>query len=193
MGCSASGYLPSSDSYSHDSRPSTSSTYRGTSKAVSEVASQASSILYLNQLNRVRPTSKSVIRHFHMSSKLHRQCLWHHLPQLICRGCAPSPKGPPASFTPTPGEAHVIMSTSFEDLRMLRRQIPKMDNHGFNQIHPKDNIICVVQKTMGRRYIHMREAAAWVLNGTHWFSLLKQTMMIVILCRDWSDASKFST
>ena len=79
-------------------------------------------------------------------------------------------------------------STSFEDLCMLRRQIPKMDNHGFNQ---KDNIICDVQKTMGRHYIHMREAAAWVLNGTHWFSLLKQPMMIVIWCRDWSDASKF--
>ena len=48
-----------------------------------------------------------------------------------------------------------------------------MDDHGFNQIYPKDNIICVVQKTMGRHYIHMREAAAWVFNGSHWFSLLK--------------------
>ena len=44
------------------------------------------SILYLNQLSRVRPTSKSDIRHFHMINRLHRQCLWHHLPQLICRG-----------------------------------------------------------------------------------------------------------
>ena len=45
---------------------------------------------------------------------------------------------------------------------------------------------------MGRHYAHMREvAAAWVRNGTHWFSLLKQPMMIVIWCRDWSDASKF--
>ena len=37
----------------------------------------------------------------------------------------------------------------------------------------------------------MSEVAAWVLNATHWFSLLKQPMMIVIWCRDWSDASKF--
>ena len=84
-------------------------------------------------------------------------------------------------------------STSFEDLCVLRRQIPKMDDHGFNQIYPKDNIICVVQKTMGRYYIHMRETAAWVLNGTHWFSLLKQPVMIVIWCRDRSDASKFQS
>ena len=81
--------------------------------------------------------------------------------------------------------------TSFEDLCMLRKQIPKMDDHGFKQIYPNDNVICVVQKTSGRHFIHMREAATWVLNGTHWFSLLKQPMMIVIWCRDWSDASKF--
>ena len=39
--------------------------------------------------------------------------------------------------------------------------------------------------------LKMREVAAWVLNATHWYSLLKQLMMIVIWCRDWSDASKF--
>ena len=37
----------------------------------------------------------------------------------------------------------------------------------------------------------MREVAAWVLNATHWFSLLKQPMMIIIWCRDVSDAAKF--
>ena len=37
----------------------------------------------------------------------------------------------------------------------------------------------------------MSEAAAWVLNATHWFSLLKQPMMIVIWCHDWEDASRF--
>ena len=37
----------------------------------------------------------------------------------------------------------------------------------------------------------MRKVAAWVLNGTHWFSLLRQPMMIVIWCRDWDDASRF--
>ena len=39
--------------------------------------------------------------------------------------------------------------------------------------------------------VKMREVAAWVLNATHWFSLFKQPMMIVIWCRDCSDASKF--
>ena len=147
---------------------------------------------------------------------------------------APSPKGPPASFLPTPvnvqqmdscaaaalpGERrrfYKIRSPSdidwsrplkeqlepnlkggpdktktFEELCMLRSNIPKLDDHGFQQIYPSDNIICVTQKTGGRHFIHMREAAAWVINGTHWFSILKQPMMIVIWCRDWEEASKF--
>ena len=37
----------------------------------------------------------------------------------------------------------------------------------------------------------MREAAAWVLNGTHWFSTLQQPMMIIVWCHNWEDASKF--
>ena len=42
-----------------------------------------------------------------------------------------------------------------------------------------------------RHFIHLREAAAWVINGTHWFSVLKQPMMIVTWCLNWEDASKF--
>ena len=90
------------------------------------------------------------------------------------------------NFTGGPRE-----TTSFDDLCMLRRQIPKMDKRSFDQIYPNDNIIRVVQKTHGVHEVHMREVAAWVLTGTHWFSLLKQPMMIVIWCRDWSDAAKF--
>ena len=82
-------------------------------------------------------------------------------------------------------------SKSFEDLCMLRKQVPRMDNHMFDQIYPRDNVIYVVQKTHGVREVKMREVAAWVLNATHWFSLLKQPMMMVIWCRDWIDASKF--
>ena len=82
-------------------------------------------------------------------------------------------------------------STPFEDLRMLRKNIPKMTDHGFKQIYPHDNIIRVTQKTSGTHYLHTRGVAAWVLNGTHGFSLLKQPMMIVIWCRDWNDASRF--
>ena len=74
---------------------------------------------------------------------------------------------------------------------MLRSNIPKMNDNTFQQIYPNDNIICVIQKSGGRHFIHMREAAAWALNGTHWFSKLKQPMMIVIWCRDWNDVSKF--
>ena len=155
----------------------------------------------------------------------------------MSRMSAPRPKGPPASFMPTPGDVQHVSSCAaaadtgnpnerhriyrvrsstdinwsvplkeqlepnfkggpseskpFEELRMLRRQIPKMDNDGFKQIYPHDNIIRVTQKTSGTHYLHMREVAAWVLNGTHWFNLLKQPMMIVIWCRDWSDASRF--
>ena len=54
---------------------------------VPEMASQATLKHPLPQpAQQVRPTSKCVTRHFHMSSKLHRQRLWHHLLQLICRG-----------------------------------------------------------------------------------------------------------
>ena len=82
-------------------------------------------------------------------------------------------------------------SKSFEDLCLLREQIPGLSNSTFNQIYPSDNVIRVVQKSHGVHDVKMREVAAWVLNATHWFSLLKQPMMIVIWCRDWSDASKF--
>ena len=37
----------------------------------------------------------------------------------------------------------------------------------------------------------MSEVAAWVLNATHWFSLLQQPMMVTVWCHDWEDASKF--
>ena len=155
----------------------------------------------------------------------------------MSRMSAPSPKGPPAAFTPTPGDVqhvsscaaaalpgnpnerhrfHTIRSPTdidwscplkeqlepnfkggpdqskpFEELCMLRRKIPKTNDDTFQQIYPKDNIICVIQKTSGRHYIHTREVAAWMLHGTHWFNLLKQPMMSVIWCRDWNDASKF--
>ena len=152
----------------------------------------------------------------------------------MSRMSAPSPKGPPASFLPTPGDVQQASSCAaaelprdgrrrykirspsdidwsrplkeqlapnftggpdktkpFEELGMLRSNIPKMNDDTFQQIYPNDNIICVIQKTSGRHFVHMREAAAWVLNGTHWFSILKQPMMIVIWCRDWNDASKF--
>ena len=82
-------------------------------------------------------------------------------------------------------------SKSFDGLRLLRKQIPRLDNWYFNQIYPSDNVIRVVQRSHGVHEVKMHEVAAWVLNATHWYSLLKQPMMIVIWCRDWSDASKF--
>ena len=74
---------------------------------------------------------------------------------------------------------------------MLRSNIPKINDDTFQQIYPSENIICVLQKTGGRHFVHMRVSPEWVINGTHWFSILKQPMMIVIWCRDWDEASKF--
>ena len=156
----------------------------------------------------------------------------------MSRQGTPSPKGPPASYMPTPPEVKSMStsapaavpegrmtdngkyrtirsatdidwtrplheqlepnlkggprsSTTFEDLCMLRAKIPKLSKQVFDDIFPSDNIITVVQKSRGVHRVHMSEAAAWVLNATHWFSLLKQPMMIVIWCHDWEDASKF--
>ena len=151
----------------------------------------------------------------------------------------PSPKGPPASFMPTPEEVQQMSSSSpavdpedtfsgrgrykrvrssteidwtrplevqlepnlkggpdpsnsFEELRLLRKQIPKLSISTFNQIYPSDNVIRVVQKPHGVHEVKMREVAARVLNATHWFNLLKQPMMIVIWCRDWSEQASFN-
>ena len=62
-------------------------------------------------------------------------------------------------------------STSFDDLCMLRAQIPKLTKQVFDDIYPHDNVITVVQKGHGVHHVHMSEVAAWVLNATHWFSL----------------------
>ena len=48
-----------------------------------------------------------------------------------------------------------------------------------------------LKRQAARHFVHLREAAAWVINGTHWFSVLKQPMMIVIWCLNWEEASKF--
>ena len=77
------------------------------------------------------------------------------------------------------------------DLRTLRARVPELTNQLFEGIFPADNVITAVQKSHGVHKIHMREAAAWVLNGTHWFSILQQPMMVIVWCHDWEDASKF--
>ena len=82
-------------------------------------------------------------------------------------------------------------STTPAELRMLRAQIPKLTKHLFDGLFPADNTITAVQKNHGVHKIHMSEAAAWVLNATHWFSLLEQPMMVIVWCHNWEDASKF--
>ena len=57
----------------------------------------------------------------------------------------------------------------------LRAKVPELTNVLFNGIFPADNVITAVQKNHGVHKIHMSEPAAWVLNGTHWFSLLIAT------------------
>ena len=76
---------------------------------------------------------------------------------------------------------------------MLRSKIPRLSHSLFNdnEIYPSDNIIRVVQKSHGEHHVKMSEVAAWVLNATHWYALLKQPMMVVVWCHDWSDASRF--
>ena len=77
------------------------------------------------------------------------------------------------------------------DPYMLRAQIPKLSKHLFDGLFPADNTITAVQKSHGVHVIHMSEVAAWVLNATHWFSLLQQPMMVIVWCHNWEDASKF--
>ena len=61
------------------------------------------------------------------------------------------------------------------ELSARRAQVPELTNQLFERIFPRDNVITVVQKNHGVHKIHMREVAAWVLNGTHWFSVLQAT------------------
>ena len=81
-------------------------------------------------------------------------------------------------------------TTSQAELRVLRAQIPKLTKHLFDGLFPADNTITAVQKNHGVHKIHMSEVATWVLNATHWFSLLDQPMMVIVWCHNWEDASK---
>ena len=85
---------------------------------------------------------------------------------------------------PSPGKSQA-------ELRALRAKVPELSNFILSGLFPADNVITAVQKNHGVHKIHMSEPAAWVLNATHWFSLLEQPMMIVIWCHNWEDASKF--
>ena len=96
-----------------------------------------------------------------------------------------------SSLNPTSREV-LDRSTSQAELRLLRSQIPKLTKHLFDGLFPADNIITAVQKNHGVHKIHMSEVATWVLNATHWFSLLDQPMMVIVWCHNWEDASKFS-
>ena len=72
-------------------------------------------------------------------------------------------------------------SKSYKELCEIRAQVPELTNHQLEGIFPADNVVTAVQ-SHGVHKIHMREVAAWVLNGTHWFSLLQQPMMIIVWC-----------
>ena len=76
-------------------------------------------------------------------------------------------------------------SRTFADLCMLRAKIPKLTKQLFDGLFPSDNTITAVQKSHGVHKIHMSEVAAWVLNATHWFSLLQQPMMVIVWCHNW--------
>ena len=71
-------------------------------------------------------------------------------------------------------------SRTFADLCMLRSKILKLSKQLFDGLFPCDNTITAMQKSHGVHKIHMSEVAAWVLNATHWFSLLQQPMMVIV-------------
>ena len=151
--------------------------------------------------------------------------------------CRPCPKGPPATFLPTPPEIASMKTDSYEEdrkarlneeglylrvkypseidwksplweqlaavlkggpspnrsqaeLRALRAKVPELTKVQFENLFPADNVITATRNHAVHK-IHMSEPAGWVLNATHWFSLLDQPMMIVIWCHNWEDASKF--
>ena len=79
------------------------------------------------------------------------------------------------------------LSLSVSLSSMLRAKIPKLSQEIFNSIFPSDSTITAVQKSHGVHKIYVSEVAT----QTHWFSLLKQPMMIIVWCHDWEDASKF--
>ena len=151
--------------------------------------------------------------------------------------CRPCPKGPPATFLPTPPEIASMPTDSYEqdrrarlndegkylrvksprdidwnkplceqlaavlqggpspskshdELRAIRARVPELTTFTLNGLFPADNVITAT-KNHAVHKIYMSEPAAWVLNATHWFSLLDQPMMIVIWCHNWEDASRF--
>ena len=234
MGSPASRYVPSIDSYSHDFRPSTSAL----PKPMPMGTSQATHKHPLPQPAQQGPPHKQVRHKAFPHDQQPSTTVSMASPSAVDmpRQGHPSPKGPPTSYMPTPGDVEYMPSSSpavdqeemsgrgryrrvrsstdnwnhpldeqlepnltggpdpsksFEDLCLLCRQIPRLESRHFDEIYPSDNVIRVMQKSHGVHEVKMREVAAWVLNATHWFSLLKQPMMIVIWCRDWSDASKF--
>ena len=137
----------------------------------------------------------------------------------LSRMSAPSTKGPPASFLPTPRSVQQMDSCAVaaaipgrdypmspnqipkiykirspsdidwsrplkdqlapqvkggpdpskpcEELCMLRSNVLKINDDIFQQIFPSDNDLCITQKTGGRHFVHLREAAAWIINGSN--------------------------
>ena len=57
---------------------------------------------------------------------------------------------------------------------------PRLAHSTFKEIYPQDNVIRLTQRNHGVHEIKMSEVAAWILNATHWFSLLEQPIMIVV-------------
>ena len=80
---------------------------------------------------------------------------------------------------------------SFEQLCACRSKVPELTNVQLQGLFPAQSTITATQKNHGVHKIHMVEPAAWILNGTHWFSLLQQPMMVIVWCHNWEDASKF--
>ena len=87
---------------------------------------------------------------------------------------------PNLSGCPTPGKSEA-------EFRLLRKQIPMLTEEQFHNLFPNyqaSSIEVVNPTTDARRYVELREVAAWILSGVHWFEILEQPMMLAIWAKN---------
>ena len=62
-------------------------------------------------------------------------------------------------------------------------QVPVINDDLWEALFPskeQSRIIVVQAGTCARNYVNLRDAAAWILSGIPWFTVLEQLMMIAI-------------
>ena len=79
------------------------------------------------------------------------------------------------------------------DLHAIRARVPKWTDKTFKDVVPGDaqSTITVVLENYSLQYVHLKEAATWILNAVQWFDVLEHPMMVFTWRKDWEGASKF--